>query len=106
MINMKLDEAWLDHALEDLKTVGYCVLENAIAAEELKEAQDRMYQVQEKILQDVGKERLERAGEIGILRLMLRYDPFFMKFLEQPLIQAIVDKTVSETGILHLQNGF
>lgn len=106
MMNFKRDEEWLDHTLEDLKTVGYCVIENVIPEAELKEAKTRMYQVQENILREVGREKLERANEVGILRLMILHDPWFIKFLEHPLIQAIVDKTISETAILHLQNGF
>ena len=50
------------------------------------------------------RQRLERAGELGVLRLMLAYDCFF-RLLEQPQLLEIVDATVSETAILHLQNG-
>ena len=64
-----------------------------------------MYRVQERIHADVGEERLERAGELGVLRLMLAYDDHFCSFLELPEVLAVVDGTVSETAILHLQNG-
>ena len=64
-----------------------------------------MYDVQARIRADVGDERLKRAGELGVLRLMLRYDPTFIEFLELPQVLAVVDATVSETAILHLQNG-
>ncbi len=65
-----------------------------------------MYRVQEKLLSDVGAERLQRAGELGVLRLMPRYDPFFLSFLEIPEVLSVIDHTVSETAILHTQNGF
>jgi ectoine hydroxylase-related dioxygenase (phytanoyl-CoA dioxygenase family) len=54
----------------------------------------------------VGEERLQRAGELGVLRLMMRFDPFFFRFLEIPDVLAVVDETLSPTAILHLQNGF
>ena len=54
----------------------------------------------------VGDERLARAGELGVLRLMLAYDEWFMRFLELPELLAIIDATVSPTAVLHLQNGF
>ncbi|HYG79946.1 MAG TPA: phytanoyl-CoA dioxygenase family protein, partial [Pyrinomonadaceae bacterium] len=67
---------------------------------------DAMYRVQEEIRRKIGEERLERAGERGVLRLMPKYDPFFLKFLEVPEALRVVDATVSETAILHTQNGF
>jgi ectoine hydroxylase-related dioxygenase (phytanoyl-CoA dioxygenase family) len=54
----------------------------------------------------VGKERLRRAGELGVLRIMLKFDPVFIRLLEIPEVLAIVDASVSPTAILHLQNGF
>ena len=65
-----------------------------------------MYAVRDAIVREIGTERLERAGERGVLRLMLRTDPFFFKFLELPQLLSVVDDTVSPTAILHLQNGF
>ena len=64
-----------------------------------------MYKVQRRIQDDVEVDRLGRAGELGVLRLMLAYDDYFIRFLELPELLAVVDQTVSETAILHLQNG-
>src|SRR5262249_26669761 len=55
---------------------------------------------------EVGEERLTRAGELGVMRLPMKFDAHFFKFLELPEVLAVVDRTVSETAILHLQNGF
>jgi len=57
-------------------------------------------------VREIGEERLQRAGEVGVLRLMMRFDSFFFRFLEIPEVLAIVDATVSPAAILHLQNGF
>jgi len=65
-----------------------------------------MYAVRDCIEREIGTDRLKRAGELGVLRLMMRWDPFFLRFLELPAVLSIVDATVSPTGILHLQNGF
>jgi ectoine hydroxylase-related dioxygenase (phytanoyl-CoA dioxygenase family) len=64
-----------------------------------------MYEVQSRIRADVGEQRLARAGELGVLRLMLAYSDHFFRLLELPELLAVVDATVSETAILHLQNG-
>ena len=55
---------------------------------------------------DIGRDRLEAAGELGVLRGMMWYDRWFLRFLEIPDVLAIVDGTVSNTSIMHLQNGF
>jgi ectoine hydroxylase-related dioxygenase (phytanoyl-CoA dioxygenase family) len=64
-----------------------------------------MYRVQQQIRSDVGSERLDAAGEVGVLRLMLKYDDLFFRLLERPEVLAVLDATVSETAILHVQNG-
>jgi len=65
-----------------------------------------MYRVQKAIWCDVGQERLIRAGELGVLRVMMKYDLHFLKFLELPEVLDVIDATVSNTAIMHLQNGF
>ena len=65
-----------------------------------------MYRAQKAIWRDVGEERLQRAGELGVLRLMLKYDAHFFKFLELPEVLEVIDGSVSNTAIMHLQNGF
>ena len=62
--------------------------------------------MQRAIEADIGVERLRSARELGILRLAVKYDPHFFRFLEIPELLAVVDATVSETAIMHLQNGF
>jgi ectoine hydroxylase-related dioxygenase (phytanoyl-CoA dioxygenase family) len=41
-----------------------------------------------------------------VLRLVAKYDQVFLDLLALPEILAVVDATVSNTAILHLQNGF
>lgn len=106
LIDIKKDENWLELVLLNLQYVGFCALTGVVDTLCLKETQQRMYQIKEKIIRDIGKEKLDRAGEMGVLRLMVQYDPYFLRFLEIPEILSIIDNTVSETAILHLQNGF
>src|SRR5262249_47959638 len=44
-------------------------------------------------------------GEVAVVRWMLSYEPFFVRYLELPEVLAVVDAAVSPTAILHLQNG-
>jgi hypothetical protein len=43
-----------------------------------------MYRAQEAIHAEVGQEKLDRAGELGVLRLMLKYEPWFFSLLAVP----------------------
>jgi ectoine hydroxylase-related dioxygenase (phytanoyl-CoA dioxygenase family) len=49
---------------------------------------------------------LRNAGEIGTLRLTFKFDPVFFDLLATPEMLAVVDATIGEAAILHLQNGF
>jgi ectoine hydroxylase-related dioxygenase (phytanoyl-CoA dioxygenase family) len=96
---------WLEPALESLRLAGCAIVEDVLAADECERTRDALYSVQERIHGEVGIERLERAGELGVLRLMLRYHDHFFKLLDLQEVLALVDATVSDTAILHLQNG-
>lgn len=97
---------WLNLLKEAIGFHGAAVVENVLSPEFVKEAKTELYRVQQAILADIGPERLTRAGELGVLRLMMQYSSFFFKFLEIPEVLQVVDETVSSTAILHLQNGF
>lgn len=92
--------------LNQVRTKGYAVVESVLSESFLQTTREAMYRAQEAIWRDVGEERLSRAGELGVLRLMLKYEPHFFKFLEIPEVLEIVDGSVSNTAIMHLQNGF
>ena len=100
------DTNWTNDVLEQVRTAGYAVVESVLDDSFLQTTRDRMYRVQEEIWRDVGEARLNRAGELGVLRLMLKYDPHFFKFLEIPEVLSVIDASVSSTAIMHLQNGF
>jgi ectoine hydroxylase-related dioxygenase (phytanoyl-CoA dioxygenase family) len=100
------DSKWIDRTAQDLEQHGYAVVEGVLPGEFLQKTRDAMYRVQRAIRDEVGDERLSRAGELGVLRLMLRFDDHFFRFLEVPELIAVVDRILSPTAILHLQNGF
>lgn len=105
-VSCKRNSRWLTLVLESLRCNGFAVVTDVLSKAQLKEISSAMYRVADKIEEIVGKERLVQAGEVGVLRLMLKYEPVFLSLLETPEMLAVVDHTVSETAILHLQNGF
>jgi len=100
------DRDWLKNVLESISTHGYAVVEDVLSTSFIELTRNAMYRTQEQIVRDVGEDRLDRAGEVGVLRLMMKYDPHFLKFLEIREVLEIIDSTVSNTSIMHLQNGF
>jgi ectoine hydroxylase-related dioxygenase (phytanoyl-CoA dioxygenase family) len=104
-LDCKNDPNWLQQTIQGLRHVGYAIVANVLDQSLLESTRTALYSAQKKILAAVGEERLKRAGELGVLRLMLKYEPHFIRFLEIPEVLAVIDQTVSETAILHLQNG-
>jgi ectoine hydroxylase-related dioxygenase (phytanoyl-CoA dioxygenase family) len=106
IVDGRRDKDWLPLTLEALRYTGCAGVTGVLDAAFIEKTRSRMYQVQAAIRREVGDDRLDRAGELGVLRLMLKFDAHFFRFLEVPEVLAIVDQTVSLTAILHLQNGF
>jgi len=105
-VSCKKNTNWLAHTLESLRCVGYAVVSDILAKEEIDAAIHALQRIRPLILEEVGLERLKRANEEGVFRLPMKFDPFFFKFLQIPEVLDIIDNTVSSTAILHLQNGF
>ncbi|HVC98373.1 MAG TPA: phytanoyl-CoA dioxygenase family protein [Pirellulales bacterium] len=100
------DPNWLMLASESVKYSGFALVEGVLPASLLTELRAAMYRTQQEIERDMGTERLQRAGEMGVLRLMPRYDPLFFCLLELPAVLAVVDTLLCDTAVMHLMNGF
>jgi ectoine hydroxylase-related dioxygenase (phytanoyl-CoA dioxygenase family) len=105
-IDCKQDATWLSKAIEEMRMKGFVAVSGVLDAAMLKRIREAMYSAQKAITHDVGADRLQRAGELGVLRVVAKYDQVFLDLLATPEILAVVDATVSPTAILHLQNGF
>ena len=106
MIDCRGEADWLEQALENVHDFGFVVVTGVLDDDLVAETRERMYSVRDQILRDVGAARLARAGEIGVLRLMMKFDRHFARFLEIPEMLRAVDAMVSPTAVLHTQNGF
>jgi ectoine hydroxylase-related dioxygenase (phytanoyl-CoA dioxygenase family) len=104
-VTSNTDADWLPDTLDALRYAGCAVVTDVLSPELLDRIRPAMYEARAKTLEEVGKERLDRAREVGVMRVMLGYDPLFLELLALPELLAIVDRTVSETAVMHLQNG-
>jgi ectoine hydroxylase-related dioxygenase (phytanoyl-CoA dioxygenase family) len=105
-LDSKKEQDWLELTLESVSQDGIASVTNVLDSSFIEKTRAAMYRVQEELVKDVGEDRLTRAGELGVLRLMPKYDLFFLSFLEIPEVLSVIDRTVSNTAILHTQNGF
>src|SRR5258706_7163895 len=105
-VHCKKDHNWLETCLEQINTNGFATVEGVLEPSFLKTTREKMYDVQEKILKEVGADKLDAANEVDVVRLMMKLDPFCIRYLEIPEMLALIDQTVSNTAVMHLQNGF
>jgi ectoine hydroxylase-related dioxygenase (phytanoyl-CoA dioxygenase family) len=106
LVSAKSDSDWLLKTGEALRHAGCAVVSDVLTPEQVDATRQAMYRTQDRIRADVGDERLAAAGEIGVLRIPGLYDAAFLDLLAVPEMLAVVDQTLGETAILHLQNGF
>lgn len=104
--SLRSSKDWLNGVAWAVARVGCCVVEDVLDDDLIRDISQSLYLVQEMIVAEVGVERLDRAGEIGVLRLMQRYHTDFFRFLEIPAALDIIDRVLSPTAIQHTQNGF
>jgi ectoine hydroxylase-related dioxygenase (phytanoyl-CoA dioxygenase family) len=105
VVNPKTEADWLENTLDALKYAGAAILTDVLDSVLLQRIRAAMYVAQARTLEEVGQERLDRAREVGVMRVMLSYDPVFAELLQVPELVAVVDNMVSETAVMHLQNG-
>lgn len=98
-------EDWLARALRALEADGCAVVEGVLDDRTLDAVREGLYCARRGVLAEVGAERLERAGEIGVVRLPMKFAGALFALLQVPEMLALVDATVSPTAVLHLQNG-
>lgn len=101
-----LDPDWLTAAVGALRSEGFAVVTDVLEPGLVGSLRPALYGVREAIHREVGSGRLEASGERGVLRLMMRFDPLLFRLLELRPVTEIVNRVLSETAILHLQNGF
>jgi ectoine hydroxylase-related dioxygenase (phytanoyl-CoA dioxygenase family) len=104
-LSRQRDSDWLDQVLAALRYDGCAVVTSVLDEEFLTQTRHALYEAQGAIREQIGEERLARAGELGVLRLIACFHDHFLRLLELPEALAVIDNTVSDTAILHLQNG-
>ena len=71
-VDCRRERDWLRACAHAVKEEGYCLVEGVLPARDIESARAAMYRAQQRIVAEVGAARLERAGELGVLRLMMK----------------------------------
>ncbi len=104
-LDCRNDPQWLIKACNLMRTLGMVAIEGVLDEEFVREARAAMYRAQAAVLQEVGKERLDRSDELGVIRLPLKYEPVLAHFLELPEALALIDNLLSPHAVLQFQTG-
>jgi|APSaa5957512535_1039671.scaffolds.fasta_scaffold74711_2 ectoine hydroxylase-related dioxygenase (phytanoyl-CoA dioxygenase family) len=94
----------IDLYVEEIRTNGFAIVENALNEDELigyREKIDAVYQVQEA---DFGVDKLKSINEKDICRMPLKYDDYFINIATNKIVLEIVEKFLGKFYILSLQN--
>ncbi|HTD09372.1 MAG TPA: hypothetical protein VK680_10810, partial [Solirubrobacteraceae bacterium] len=87
----KNDPDWLSQTQEALRYSGGAIVTDVLTRELCERIRSAMYAVQDRTVKELGRERLARAPELGVLRIMVDYDPIFLDLLALPEMLAIID---------------
>lgn len=99
------EKHWLSYVVDKVNQDGYAVVLGVLDESFLNETREKMKKTQKQIHDEIGVERLKKQGELGgILRNPMKYDTHYFKFLEIPAVLQVVDRLISPTAVMHLQN--
>ncbi len=87
---------------------GVFAMESVLDADQIDYYQNALFDVEKKMIADIGESKFLQARMNGdnALRLMMKYNPAFYKMLEIPLLVETVHHLLSDMAIVKFQNGF
>jgi len=95
---------WVTRAMQTLKTDGVLVIESVVSGDDcarLRSSASRALQI---IEEEIGVERLKRAGESGVIRFPLQFDSAFEILLDRTEVSSLVEGFLNQHAICHLMN--
>lgn len=99
-----LEEDWLPRVMTALAVDGVVVLTDVMRESECKVVLDAALDVQAIIRGEIGSDRLKNAGEIGVVRMPLKYSDAFITILDNDVVNHVVDQILGPSAICHLIN--
>jgi ectoine hydroxylase-related dioxygenase (phytanoyl-CoA dioxygenase family) len=102
------DDYWLSAAMEAIgpEGPGVIVVEEVLSAADVSVGQQELEAAFSAMRGEVGDAKLQVAGEHGVARIPMGYRPWFFGLFAIDHVLAVVEETLGDTAICHLQNGF
>ena len=100
------DNDWLTKCSKSISQAGFCLVSDVVDDKNCTLGIQALKGAHKKVINLIGSERLERSGEEGVIRAPMSFEDYFFALLDNEKIQKMSELFVSETSILHLQNGF
>jgi ectoine hydroxylase-related dioxygenase (phytanoyl-CoA dioxygenase family) len=107
-LDLTVDSAsadWLERTLALLETAGFAIVTDIVSETERHAAREGFLRVksaqQSRLSGDPS--RLARANDDREVRLLMKDDPFFYRFLEHPAQLAVIDRFLSPSATLRFQ---
>ena len=100
------NETEVDYWVEEIRRVGYTVVDSGYSDAELqtiREKIDRVYETQTR--ESGGVEQLRRINDADVARCLIGYDDYFVNLSIHPKIISIATKLLGEYFLLMSQNG-
>lgn len=104
-IDCKSRNDWLDRAMTGLEDEGYAVVTGVLSPQFENATMDALKRVGKLIRGEIGEERLIKAKETTVFRLIEKYDDHFYRTLEISELLATVDRFISPNAVLRFQQG-
>lgn len=99
-------ETEADLAAEELRTIGYAVVESGLSSDQLEAAREKIDGIYTTQVNEIGGEdRLRQMNDSDVARCLLVYDEFFLDLATNPAILTVVEGLLGEYFIIMLQNG-
>lgn len=96
----------LDEIAEQVRRLGYAILDSGYTADELKQLSEAFNQTRADYIQTYGEARLRSANEFHTIRALLTHgDPVFVRLATNQNLMTVVGKLIVGKFILNQQNG-
>jgi ectoine hydroxylase-related dioxygenase (phytanoyl-CoA dioxygenase family) len=96
----------LDEVAEQVRRIGYAVLDSGYAADELNQLSEAFNRTRTDYVQKYGEERLRSANEFHTVRAPLAHgDSAFVRLATNQNLLSVLGKLISGKFILNQQNG-
>lgn len=95
----------LDRQAEEVRHLGYTVVDSGLNAAELACARERMEAIYQSQVEEVGIATLQRCRDLDVARCPLAYDERFIELAANAPLMKLVARLLGENFVLLQQNG-